>query len=164
MKKILNLGCGEDNYGTDRLDFVKTKTTTKVSDLNKKFPYKDNSFDEVYSKSVIEHIKNLGIFVDEAYRVLKKGGKIYILTDFAGYIPFFISKKNEHNNYIKYNWNSEDAHYHLFVESHLRLLFKKFKNIKINYFYGGGNAIKRLILKSLPFHLGAIHIILTAEK
>ena len=43
-------------------------------------PYDDNSFDIVYSKSVIEHMPDPGKFFAEAFRVLKPGGKILTLT------------------------------------------------------------------------------------
>jgi SAM-dependent methyltransferase len=43
-------------------------------------PYEDNSFEIVYSKSVIEHMPNPGKFFEEAYRVLAPGGKILTLT------------------------------------------------------------------------------------
>ena len=90
MKRILNLGCGNETYGTDRVDYIKTKTTTKVADLNKKFPYPSNSFDEVYSCDALEHIRNLGNFAEECFRVLKKGGKLYIRTDNAAYLPYHL--------------------------------------------------------------------------
>jgi ubiquinone/menaquinone biosynthesis C-methylase UbiE len=172
MKRILNLGCGNDSYGTDRIDLFKTPTTTKVSDFNKKLPYPDNYFDEVYSKSVIEHIKNLDNFEKEIYRVLKKGGKLFIRTDFAGYLPTHIFKTHEHNNILapQYKVNAfsheqgEDAHYHLFVASHLKKLFRRFKNIRFSYFYGGKSSMRKFLLRLLPFNMGAIHLDMYAEK
>ena len=173
MRKILNLGCGCSNYGTDRIDLYSTPTTTKVFNIEKGIPYKDNTFDEIYCKSVIEHIKDIGFFADECFRVLKKGGKIWIRTDYAGYLPFHILKSHEHNKELERHYNSElafghkqneDAHYHLFVESHLDKLFKKFHNKKFTYFYGGGNFIFNLIAKCLPKHLGAFHIEMGAYK
>src|SRR3989344_4450866 len=139
-KRILNLGCGSDMYGTHRIDFFKTNATTEVADLNGKLPYPSNSFDNIYCKSVLEHIKNLGTFSDECYRVLKKGGKIWIRTDYAGFILAYISKKHESNRAIDIQYNAgafghkqkekekEDHHYTVFVASHLKYLFGKFKN------------------------------------
>lgn len=43
-------------------------------------PYKDEIFDVVYSKSVIEHIQDPLSFVTESFRVLKPGGLLLILT------------------------------------------------------------------------------------
>lgn len=171
MKRILNLGCGNETYGTDRVDYIKTKTTTKVADLNKKFPYPSNSFDEIYSCDALEHMRNLGSFADECYRVLKKGGKIYIRTDNAAYLPYHLHWGNrEHNTFLNtiYKKIGEahpgDHHYHLFVASHLKYLFNKFKNQKVGYIYAGGNPLKKFFLRLLPARMGAIGIYISAEK
>jgi hypothetical protein len=58
-RRILNVGCGNDSYGTDRIDICKSKTTTKVADLEKQFPYKGSFFDEVLAKFIFEHMTNL---------------------------------------------------------------------------------------------------------
>ncbi len=170
--KILNVGCGEDTYGTHRIDFFKTKTTTEVVDLNYGFPYESNYFDELYCKSVLEHIKNLDIFIKECYRVLKIGGKIWIRTDHAGFIGLYLIKRHEHNKayegvYVGHeqlNSEQEDRHYHLFVESHLKYLFKDFKDLKFNYFYGASNLFKICLYKMMPKHTGACHIELKGIK
>lgn len=153
-KKILNLGCGNDYHGTHRIDVFKTAATTEVADLNGKLPYPNNYFDEIYCKSVIEHIKNLETFSDECYRVLKNKGKIWIRTDNAGFMLLHLWKRHEHNKAYEKLFNNnpfghkqkkreiEDHHYHLFVTSHLHFLFSKFRNHKFSYFYGGSN--KRL--------------------
>jgi predicted SAM-dependent methyltransferase len=164
--RILNLGCGTDKYGTDRIDFVKTNSTNKIGDLNLKLDYNSNIFDSVYCKNVLEHIKNLDIFTSECYRVLKPNGHIYIKTDYAGYLPMYLFKSHEHNRILegKDYHNEDDAHYHLFVKSHLIKMFKRFKNIRITYEYCGKNMFNHLILRLLPFKLGAKHIIFSATK
>lgn len=52
----------------------------KVDLFRQKLPYRSNSFDIVYSKSVIEHMNNPLEFVSECVRVLKPGGKFITLT------------------------------------------------------------------------------------
>ncbi len=165
--KILNVGCGRDYYGTDRLDIVKTEATTKVGNIEKGFPYPDNYFDEVYARSILEHIKNLDLFAKECYRVLKKGGKLFIRTDNAGYLPLHLLKSHEHNKTLdggSRNHNKDDCHYHLFVESHLDYLFSKFKNKEYDYIYAGRNWFFEILLIFLPKHLGAVHIEMRAKK
>jgi SAM-dependent methyltransferase len=55
-----------------------------------KMPYEDESFDFVFIKSVIEHISNTDLFLSEIRRVLKKGGKVIILTpDYQRQKDFF---------------------------------------------------------------------------
>lgn len=175
-RRVLNLGCGNDTYGDVRVDATKTKTTTHVFDLNKPFPLKSNSFDEIYCKSVLEHIKNLGIFSDECYRVLKKGGKIWIRTDYAGFLLAHIWNKHEPNRALDINYAAgsfghsqkhnlmEDHHYMLFAKSHLKHLFGKFKQHKFSYFYAGSNFIEKFVFRIMPKKLGACHIEMEALK
>jgi len=165
--KILNVGCGNDYYGTDRIDIVKTEATTKTGDLEQGFPYPDNYFDEVYARSILEHTKNLKLFAEECYRVLKKGGKLFIRTDNAGYLPLHISKSHEHNVVLdassRYH-NELDCHYYLFVKSHLVYLFSKFKNLEFKYILGGRDNFYKFFLMLLSYHMGAVHIELRAIK
>lgn len=84
----------------------------KGSDLNKKFPFTDSSFDVVHANQVIEHVWDLDNFVSEIKRVLKKRGYALICTEnlaswhniFAltlGFQPFSlsnISKKGDIGN------------------------------------------------------------------
>ncbi len=175
-RKILNLGCGNDFYGTHRLDMFETPSTTDVSDLNQNFPYPDNYFDEIYCKSVLEHIKNLGNFSNECYRVLKKGGKLWLRTDHAGFILAYLLRRHEPNQGLEIQYLAggfghqkkkgmiEDHHYALFVESHLKYLFGNLKNHQFGYIYGGSNPIEKFIFRIMPKKIGACHIEMEARK
>jgi len=56
-----------------------------------RWPFENNVFDVVYSKSFIEHLRNPVMYVNEAFRVLKPGGLLLTLTpDWeANYKKFF---------------------------------------------------------------------------
>ncbi len=74
---ILELGCGpnkkEGRIGIDRLDLPGVDI---VADLNGGLPFlPDHCADEIYSKSLLEHVDDLGAVVREIARVLKPGGK-----------------------------------------------------------------------------------------
>ncbi len=45
-----------------------------------RLPYADNSFDVVFSKSVVSHLHNSENFITEIQRVLKSGGRLILLT------------------------------------------------------------------------------------
>lgn len=79
----LDLGCGNNKregfYGVDERKF---DAVDKVVDLRKKWPWKDQSVDEVHCSHFVEHLDAAGRihFVNELYRVLKKGAKATIIT------------------------------------------------------------------------------------
>lgn len=51
------------------------------ADLNKRLPFKNNTFDVIHSNQVIEHLYNTDMFVSEIYRILKKDGYAVISTE-----------------------------------------------------------------------------------
>jgi len=90
---ILDLGCDNGIWtkkiaekiqtnNTFGIDIVKDKVEkakklgikVTLSDLNKKFPFKDNFFDVIHANQVIEHLNDTDSFVSEIYRILKPGG------------------------------------------------------------------------------------------
>lgn len=145
-RRILNVGCGKENYGTDFIDiYPSRKEVIKCNLQIEKFPFKNNSFDEVYGRSIFEHLKNPGKFIDECKRVLKKRGKLIIITDNAAYYKFHIRffKKDEIVHYERYKENGElirtrsgpnDKHYLLSTTLHLR-----------NFFFDSGFKIKEIV-------------------
>lgn len=94
--KVLELGCGRGeflnefynnnmiSYGVDISSYAKEKfphlNISSVDMLKNSLPYPDNSFDVIYSKSFVEHFYYPEKIFQEAYRVLKKGGRIITLT------------------------------------------------------------------------------------
>lgn len=49
-------------------------------DLNKDFPVQTASFDNCFATEVIEHLKNPHNLIEEAHRVLKPGGMLFLST------------------------------------------------------------------------------------
>jgi len=97
---MLDCGCGNGDFTlevanklqTNRIygveackDFIRLSESknikVKEGDLNKKIPYESNFFDLVVSDQVIEHLQDTDIFLDEIYRVLKKGAIAIISTE-----------------------------------------------------------------------------------
>lgn len=94
--KILEIGCGRgdfinefiksqmDGYGVDQSSECKNYFSnilfSKVDLLNENIPLKNNFFDVIFSKSLIEHFYYPEKIMNEAYRLLKPGGIIITLT------------------------------------------------------------------------------------
>lgn len=83
MKK-LNLGCGGDyREGWTNQDFVKKIKADVYCDLEKKLPFKSNTFEYVYASHTMEHINNLTPLMKELKRVCKNGAIIEIIVPSA---------------------------------------------------------------------------------
>lgn len=94
---LLDIGCGRGDFtkgfkdiglevsGIDRergdSEMLQGIDIRIQEDLEQdRFPFEDNRFDVVFSKSVIEHIQNPDSFMKEQLRVLKPGGRIICMT------------------------------------------------------------------------------------
>ena len=131
MKRILNLGCGNDTYGTHFIDkYPKRKEIIKLDMDIQKIPFPNNYFDEIFSRNLFEHLTNPGFFLSECRRVLKKGGKLTIITDNASYWFFHIPSFSGHYDKVDYS-GKDDYHFALFTSKHLRNFMKKF-NFRIS--------------------------------
>lgn len=60
------------------LDVVRHPSMTTVAGDGHFLPFRDNCFDIILCEAVIEHCKKPWIVVEELFRVLKKGGFIYV--------------------------------------------------------------------------------------
>jgi len=80
--KILDLGCGDNKVeGAVGLDNIALPEVDIVHDLlHFPYPIKDNSFDIIYLRHVIEHfnIDKINNIMNECYRILKKDGQLFI--------------------------------------------------------------------------------------
>jgi SAM-dependent methyltransferase len=120
QRRVLNVGCGTDTYGTHRVDFAPGSAVTEVASVLA-LPYKDGSFDEVFAANVLEHMRNPGQFLDECVRVLRPGGTLVIVTDHAAYFGFHLRGWRYADNH---QWHGAhgDRHFMLFGVGHLRNL------------------------------------------
>ena len=131
--KILNVGCGDETYGTHRVDIHPTSTTTHIFDVEKGIQFPENTFDEVYERNLLEHLRNVGYHLEEVYRVLKPGGHLLLITDYAGCSRYYTLKTHEGRYEKKHKDTSEDKHYSIFTKQHIQnhLSSVGFKNIRI---------------------------------
>ncbi len=123
---LANLGCGNQVMGDLRIDIYRSDTTNLISDLNTYVPLRDSSVDIVYSRNVLEHLRNPFSFIGEIHRILKSGGKVQLITDNAGYWRFHLNKSSFLKSGVHvggYLGRELDKHYALFTIEHLRNLF-----------------------------------------
>jgi SAM-dependent methyltransferase len=79
----LDIGCGKNKRpGFVGVDQYQMDGVDVVMDVREKWPYDDNSVDEVHSSHFIEHLTGAERvkFYNEMYRVMKPGAKATIVT------------------------------------------------------------------------------------
>jgi SAM-dependent methyltransferase len=97
------------------MDPVDTFHPDIVGDIHH-MPFPDNSIDAIICSSVLEHVTNPFLAVQEIYRTLKPGGYLYL------YVPFLYYYHPERGYYGDY-WR--------FTEEGLRELCKAFSHIEV---------------------------------
>lgn len=136
----LNLGCGEDiKEGYINLDFLKLKGVDKVHNLNKfPYPFKDNTFDEVYCSHVLEHLDDFIGVMRELKRICKPGAKIVIrVPHFSCGVSYRDPTHKRLFSYFTYNYFTDECFYDLpkFNISHRKLNFTRLAFPQLNYFF-----------------------------
>ena len=89
---VLELGAGSDKCELPNL--IKTDAFLYSTDLDclvdaHSMPFPDNTFGYVYSLAVFEHLHSPWVAAEEILRVLKPGGKVFVLTAFMQHMHGF---------------------------------------------------------------------------
>jgi predicted SAM-dependent methyltransferase len=104
--KKLHLGCGDNRLlGWLNTDLHALEGVFKL-DATKPFPFPSDSFEEIFSEHMIEHIPyKKGIaMLKECYRVLQPGGKLRVTTpDLKFLIALYAPTTEQQRNYIKWS-------------------------------------------------------------
>lgn len=98
----LNLGCGSDIRPSSQnwlnADCREGGGVDCVFDISKRFPFADNSFDEIYASHVLEHLANPLDAIMECHRILKPGGRLTIR------VPYGHGKHNPELQHKSHFW------------------------------------------------------------
>lgn len=79
----VDVGCGEHplyehSIHVDLLPFNHVEHIVNVD--RERLPFKDGCVDKIFCLEVVEHLENPTFFLNEAHRVLRKGGKLVLTT------------------------------------------------------------------------------------
>jgi SAM-dependent methyltransferase len=93
--KVLDLGCGEGDYGKRLKDLgfdviagdidlarfkYKNEIEFKLCDITKELPFSANYFDYVLLMEVVEHLRNPYLIIPEINRIIKNSGALILST------------------------------------------------------------------------------------
>jgi SAM-dependent methyltransferase len=146
--RVLDVGCGAGTYRQEinrrgryvGMDANAALHPEVVCDFNRQaFPFPAESFDVVLSDSVLEHVMQPFAVMDEIHRVLKKGGRGFIL------VPFHYKAHGSPHDFFRYS------------KGGLHFLLRKFTAIEI-YPIGGSMSVLCHILWNYGRALDRLHV------
>ncbi|MEW6617756.1 MAG: class I SAM-dependent methyltransferase [bacterium] len=79
VKKIYTIDINEKDIREGKEKYKAENLFFEVGDIEQ-MPFKDSTFDIIYTRWVVEHLKSPRRFIDESYRILKEGGILMICT------------------------------------------------------------------------------------
>lgn len=95
--KALDLGCGnrklKNAIGVDR---IRTKKTDIICDLNQGIPFRDNTFDLIFSSHTLEHLDDIVFTMEEIHRVAKPKAKVILILPFFSWSYTFQDVTHKH--------------------------------------------------------------------
>ncbi len=118
---ILNVGCGEQAYGDVRIDKYRGSANV-ICEVERPLPFRDETFDEVYSRYVFEHLRNPSQVLSEMARVAKSGGRVVVVTDNASCFSFHVTiRRLGWGIHVTRGWSrgEDDLHYAVYTPMHL---------------------------------------------
>tara|TARA_Y100000310_G_C20462298_1_gene705950 strand:- start:79 stop:777 length:699 start_codon:yes stop_codon:yes gene_type:complete len=133
---IVNIGSGAEVIRDDvvNLDCIPYPGVKIVGDANN-MPFKDNFVDAVICESLLEHVLDPKVVLNEVYRVLKPGGMMYLS------IPFIIPFHSSPHDY--YRWTAAGS----------RELLKDFQEQEFGILNGPTNAMTYVLREWLALAL-----------
>jgi len=170
-RRILNLGCGKDTYGTDFVDiYPSRKEVIRCNIETENLPYKDNTFDSIVAYGILQHITNLPNFFNECRRTLKKGGTLDLLVANAGFWGLFGNTfYGKYDDAIRKEGMEDGKAYMLFTKTSLENIMCKYRfqdiqctyqiastNKKSNFYHTVAISAAVLMQKRLHPHIRAI--------
>lgn len=145
--KVLDFGCGKGDfignikvdakelYGFD-VDHEKIRQAKekypvvlfKSIRVGEKLPYKDNFFDAVFMFHILEHVDSEKKALKEVYRVLKKGGEVFVASPYKGLYSFADAANLRYkvpnlHRWIIESFQGKEAYKRKFTDSKIRYLF-----------------------------------------
>ena len=151
---ILNLGCGEQDFGDVRMDFVATHSSNVVADALH-LPFRDDVFTDVYERNLLEHMPNPAKHLQDVKRVMKMRGLLMLVTDNAACLKYYVLRTHT-GGYRKHG--GKDLHYALFTAEHVRnllgyagLTVEEIKYVDTDYVTRFFDSAVRMFVPSLSY-------------
>lgn len=96
QRVLLDLGCGSRKQpGAIGVDIARVPQVDIVADVTRPLPFRSDSVDAIYASHLLEHLDNLGAFMNEVWRICKPGALVQFRFP-HGTTPFGIWRDPTH--------------------------------------------------------------------
>ena len=109
--RTLDVGCGINKHpGAIGIDRNPASRADVLGDLDRfPYPFRDGSFDRVRAVHVIEHVSDVVRTMEEFHRLLKPGGRVYLVTPhYTDFSSFCDPTHRWHLNSFSFRYFGED--------------------------------------------------------
>lgn len=135
----LDLGCGRaKRAGAIGVDRVALPGVDVVHDLDHvPYPFRDDSFDEIYATHVIEHVESILEVMEEIYRVSKAGARVTVITPhYTDAISWQDPTHRWHLNTYSMSYFDPDYHTNHYTRARFRVLRREVELARIWKYLG----------------------------
>ena len=147
----LNLGCGNKIMkGYINLDSVKLDGVDVIHNLDKyPWPFKDNTFTEIYADNILEHLDSMITPVEEIWRITKNKGLVKIIVPIAPSVWAFCDPTHKQfYTYFTFNYFTENSALNYYSKARFNILKVKIKFNKylkfIEWFFNSSRLFKKI--------------------
>lgn len=147
MRK-LNLGCGRDiRRGYVNLDLAKIPGLDVVADLEARLPFPDDTFDEIFSSHVLEHVRDLIPLLGELARIGRPGAVLRIEVPHLSFFGAYTDPTHKRFfGYHSFDYFTPEGTYNFY--SHLRFRIRK-REIRFYWIKNERRVIKSRVITGL---------------
>ena len=134
MKK-LNFGCGTDyKEGWINADIDKNvKADVYINRNKRRYPFKDNEFDLIMLKMVLEHVDSPLHVLEELWRISKKGAKIIIeVPHWSSYLQYTDLTHRHAFSLLSFHYFERNSPKYYSDFADFKILSKKCKTFRTN--------------------------------
>lgn len=144
----LNLGCGRDiRPGYVNLDLVTMPGLDMVADLERRLPFRDDTFDEIFSSHVLEHVRDLIPLLGELARICKPGGVLRIEVPHLSFFGAYTDPTHKRFfGYHSFDYFTPEGTYNFY--SHLRFRIRR-REIRFFWIKNERRVIKSRVITGL---------------
>lgn len=98
MTRILDFGCGRQRHANSiGIDINPASAADVIGDLDQlPYPFADNTFDEIWCDSILEHLTDILGVMQELHRIARPGARIIIITPHYTSVDAYTDPTHKH--------------------------------------------------------------------